>query len=235
MQKEYTIIVGNQTYAVRQLAISDGCTSDYFRLRGSTFVEQLGWNLPVDEEGRERDHYDGKQGVSIYGVFGKSSEEEYLLGGGRVFELHTWEDSMIPNEFRTMISEEALCQLQAFDCTNTLEFNRICVRRGRWFSPPDVSLSFNLLPVTDLIYSAVYRQAEESKRKYVVGIVDTFYYRILKRSLFDVKEVYSRNLDGGQGYAVVIIDLRATISSLRSAGKHEKAKRLLALCSSKDW
>src|SRR5437879_11548631 len=53
------VVVRGRRYCIRRLTWEDKeRQNEYQRLRATIFVEQLGWNIPVDEEGRERDRYD---------------------------------------------------------------------------------------------------------------------------------------------------------------------------------
>src|SRR5437764_14745154 len=77
--------------------------AEYQRLRGLTFVERLGWQIPVDGEGKEADRYDSVEAqsfVSSHGVYGLNNQEHFL-GVVSVFTLPTWSDSMIANDFHT--------------------------------------------------------------------------------------------------------------------------------------
>ncbi len=77
--------------------------SAYQRLRAEIFVKQFGWEIPVDERGRERDRYDemDEDRVQISCVYGKGNRRgaECLLGGVRIHILRNWDDSMTVNEF----------------------------------------------------------------------------------------------------------------------------------------
>src|SRR5258708_13888069 len=75
-------------YLVRHLEWQDFERQDeYQRLRTDTFVGQLGWKIPVDSQGRERDRYDcmDSPSINVYAVYGKDQREEHLLGGIRIF------------------------------------------------------------------------------------------------------------------------------------------------------
>src|SRR5437879_9250019 len=96
---------------------NDGELAAYQRLRAAIFVDQLGWAVPVDERGREYDHYDIEDDptVSVHGVFGyagntMSSQPDvgrviehirrpHFLGGVRIFTLRSWSNSMVMREF----------------------------------------------------------------------------------------------------------------------------------------
>lgn len=231
-----------QHYYVRQIdQMDDARLREYQQLRADIFVNQLDWKLPVDSDGREYDHYDRRPDfVSVHCVYGRQgAHSEHLLGGGRIFQLREWLDSMIFNEFyqAQMVSAEALLMLRdQYDCQDLLEFNRICVRRGRWYTPPDaLEIKFNLAIVSDLLYAAVFAMAEKTGRRSVLGIVDTLYLGAIKRSHFVYREIYGHNLNARGGHAIIVVDLSATIRALYATNNHARAERLLVQCTNKNW
>lgn len=208
---------------------------EYQRLRAQVFVHQLGWRIPVDGEGRERDHYDLQRhgAVSAHCVYGMdASSREHLLAGVRVFQLRDWSDSMVMNEFRAvgMIPEHILTLLRRrYVCHDLLELTRFCVQRGRWYAPSSFSGWFNNQVARDLTYAAVFAQARYTGRRNALALVDSRYLQVMKRSHFIFQEVYSRR-DAAHSYSLTIIDLWSTIRSIRLSGDQQRANRMLALC-----
>ncbi|MGH2507323.1 MAG: acyl-homoserine-lactone synthase [Ktedonobacteraceae bacterium] len=205
---------------------------EYQRLRATTFVEQLGWDIPVDAEGRERDRYDCLADTSIrtYGTYGHNAHTEHLLGGMRIFSLQRWEDSMVFNEFRAagIIPDGAIRQLKAqYDCHNMLELTRFCVRRGRWYMPSSVhtKVPFSCIIARDLTFASACAVAEETGRQQALILVDAAYFRVLRKSHFIFAEI-SHGLD----VSLIVIDIWATIQAIRLAGERSQADRMLALC-----
>ncbi|MEO7021015.1 MAG: acyl-homoserine-lactone synthase [Ktedonobacteraceae bacterium] len=208
---------------------------EYQRLRATVFVHRLKWKIFVDEEGRERDHYDQQEtpSTSIYGVYGVHNENESLLGGVRIFELHHWQDSMVANEFYAagMIPDTALAALASqHDCRDFLELTRFCVRRGRWYTPPSLSTRFNCEIARDLTYAAAYHVAEKTGRWHALALVHTSYLQVMKRSHFVFQEIYMHNTHEKSGYSLTDIDLLATIRALSAAGEFARAERMTAFC-----
>lgn len=209
--------------------------SEYQRLRTAIFVQQLGWDVPVDEEGRERDHYDLRDdpSISVHCVYGEHANTEYLLGGVRIFELHSWNNSMVTNEFRTvgMIPDSVLtCLKNQYDYHQLLELTRFCVQRGRWYTPPSISTRFNCVTARDLTYAAVYKMAEKTGRWKALALVDTNYLQVMKRSHFVFQQLYTHYTREKFGYSLTIIDLYATLRAIRAAGEFARAERMIALC-----
>src|SRR5438128_6813414 len=97
----HQFIEQDQTYLVRHIPWQDTSRQDeYQRLRAETFVRQLGWDVPIDSSGREHDRYDRELDatINVHCVSGISrSGKEHLLAGVRVFQLDSWQDSMIMN------------------------------------------------------------------------------------------------------------------------------------------
>lgn len=224
----------DRSYQVRHIAWSDTERQDeYQRLRATTFVEQLGWNIPVDAQGRERDYYDCLNSTSIrtYGAYGNIGSTEHLLGGIRIFALQSWDDSMIFNEFRAagMIPDHVISDLRTqYDCHNLLEVTRFCVRRGRWYAPfvTHKNEAFSCIIARDLTLATAFAMAEETDRPQSVILVDAAYFRVLRKSHFIFTEIYQ-----GPGIALLVIDMWASIRAIRAAGEQSQADRMLALCS----
>ncbi len=243
-QKHAVVERQGQRYDVRCLGSNIVKLSEYQRLRTAIFVKQFGWNVPVDAEGRERDRYDQQLGdvVSIHCVYGVSREEtEHLLGGMRVFELHTWKNSMTMNEFHEagMIPSHVLRNLEThYDCNNVLELTRFCMQRGHRYLPLDpvgtTNNGFNLVVARDLTYAAVYAKAEQTGRTLALGIANVGYLRIMRRSHFVFEEIHTQDLKTRDGFALVMIDLPATIRAIRASGQIERAECMMALCSKKE-
>lgn len=255
-------------YHIRRIPWWDSARQAAFqRLRAQVFVGKLGWDIPVSLDGREYDRYDGGGGraITVEGVFGADDEGvEHLLAGVRIFQLRTWDDSMLAHEFMQngMVPAGILDQLDArFEPSELLELTRLCVypRRGTlplggvgalsvrttsnyagaWApartntcEPPQYE--YDLAAARDLCYGAVYCTAEATQRRFVLGIVDSRYLRIMRRAHFAFEELYSRDLDVAAGYAVVITDLVQTIRALEQAGQQIRAARMLALCRNPD-
>jgi len=240
------VVEQGQQYCVRHVDWQDSVRLDeYQKLRADIFVRQFGWSIPIDSQGRERDRYDqsGDPTISIHAVYGVCyPHSEHFLGGGRIFQLRTWNDSMVMNEFYDagMIPNHVLRLLENhYDCHDILEFSRVCVRRGRRYIPFDQFDSgftgFDLSVVRDLTYASVLSMAEKTGRRSLLAVVNTLYLHVAKRSHFVYREIYSRQLETRQGYAVIVIDLAETIHAIRAAGNSAMADRMLALCTNKDW
>jgi N-acyl-L-homoserine lactone synthetase len=216
-------------YGVRSLHEGDPKhLAEYQRLRGATFVKRLGWQIPIDAEGKEVDRYDSveaKSFVSSHGVYGIHNRE-HLLGGIRLFTLRTWSDSMIENEFHAngMIPYHALRFLKSqYRCTDLLEVTRLCVQ-------PSPTPPFRQLVVRDLIYAPLYSLAQATGRKLALGLADSLYFQVMRRAHFVFREIYTQRLNQRQGYALVVIDLWETIRSIRACGDAARAAKMLALC-----
>jgi N-acyl-L-homoserine lactone synthetase len=216
-------------YGIRALQKEDANRlAEYQHLRGETFVQRLGWQIPLDAEGREADRYDKRENYSfvsahcVYGI----NHQEHLLGGIRIFTLRDWSDSMVENEFHTvgMLPKHVLHLLRSlYRCTDLLELTRLCVQ-------PSPTPPFRQTVARDLTYASVYALAQTTGRKYALALVDSLYFQVIRRSHFLFQEIYSRRLGRPQGYALVIIDLWGTILALRAYGEGARAKRMLALC-----
>ncbi|QBD77015.1 hypothetical protein EPA93_13775 [Ktedonosporobacter rubrisoli] len=230
-------------YCIRRIDWHDvSKQQEYQRLRAEIFVKRLGWTLLVDPEGCESDRYDqiDDETINIYGVYGiDHREREHLLAGVRIFQLRCWNDSMVVNEFAEagMIPDPILTYLKDhYNCDDLLELTRLCVQRGRWYCPSALQdSSFSCAVARDLIYALAYAQAEQTHQRYTIGIVHTGYLRVMKRSHFVFKELYTHHVDRRGGYALAVVDLAATIHAIRAAGEHERAGRMLALCHNTQW
>jgi len=202
--------------------------AEYQRLRGLTFVQRLGWQIPVDSEGKEVDRYDGSEAksfVSSHGVYGLN-HQEHFLGGVRVFKLRSWSDSMIENEFHEngMIPKHALQRMKSqYNYADLLELTRLCVQ-------PSPTTPFRQIIVRDLTYATVYALAQKTGRGLALALVDSLYFQVMHRSNFTFREIYTHQLDQRRGHALVVIDLWKTICSIRARGDHARAARMLALC-----
>ena len=202
--------------------------AEYQRLRGITFVQRLGWQIPIDAEGKDVDRYDSaeaKSFVSSHGVYG-INQQEHFLGGVRIFTLRAWSDSMIENEFHTvgMIPYHALRLMKSqYHYRDLLELTRLCVQ-------PSPTPPFRQIVVRDLTYAAVYALAQATGRGLALALVDSLYFQVMRRSHFVFREIYAQRLDQRQGYALVVIDLWDTIRSIRARGDHTRAARMLTFC-----
>lgn len=216
-------------YGIRALQEEDARRlAEYQRLRGRAFVQRLGWQIPIDAEGREADRYDRREAhsfVSAHCVYG-IDHQEHLLGGIRIFTLRDWSDSMVENEFHTvgMLPKHILHLLKSlYRCTDLLELTRLCVQ-------PSPTPPFRQMVARDLTYASVYALAQATGRKYALALVDSVYFQVMRRSHFLFQEIYARRLGWPQGYALIIIDLWGTILALRAYGENARAERMLALC-----
>ncbi|GLV53427.1 hypothetical protein KDH_02810 [Dictyobacter sp. S3.2.2.5] len=216
--------------------MDDARHTAYQQLRGDIFVRSLGWSLPIDELDREKDQYDELKSpwINTHCVFISGSEqEENLLGGVRVFELSDWGQSMTFNEFRLkgMIPDSALEVLQnTYQVRNMIELTRLCVVRNKKRISLDTSL-VDFTAVRDYVYSCAYVHAEKVQCRYALAIVDYAYYVVCKRSKFIFDELYTRfERHQKGGYALIVIDLSATIMAIQSAGDYERAQRMVQLC-----
>ena len=203
--------------------------AEYQRLRGEVFVRRLGWQIPIDEEGREADRYDSvaaKSFVRSHGVFGLHQHREQLLGGVRISTLRIWSESMVENEFYTngMLPDHALQTLEReYRSTDLLELTRLCVQHVP--IPP-----FRRDVTRDLTYAAVYALAQTTGRKLALGLADSQYFKIMRRAHFIFQEFYRHQLEQRGGYALVVIDLWGTIRALRAHGEYARVERMLSLC-----
>jgi N-acyl-L-homoserine lactone synthetase len=202
---------------------------EYQRLRGVTFAQRLGWQIPIDSEGRDADRYDNltaKSFVKAHGVYGINHHREQILGGVRVLKLRIWSDSMVENEFYTngMLPDQALQLLESqYRSTDLLELTRLCVQH---VPPPP----FRQDVVRDLTYAAVYALSKATGRGLALALVDSLYFQVMRRSHFIFREIYRHRLDQRGGYALVVIDLWTTIQAIRVHGEHARVARMLSLC-----
>jgi N-acyl-L-homoserine lactone synthetase len=203
--------------------------AEYQRLRGAIFVRRLGWQIPIDEEGKEVDRYDGyaaKSFVRSHGVFGLHHHREQLLGGVRISTLRIWSESMVENEFYTngMLPDHALQLLESeYRSRELLELTRLCVDHVPL--PP-----FRREVARDLIYAAIYAMAQATGRKLALVLVDSLCFQVVRRSHFIFRDIYKHRLDQRAGYALVVIDLWDTIHALHARGDHARVTRMLSLC-----
>jgi N-acyl-L-homoserine lactone synthetase len=227
-----------QEYCVRHLTGDEKRSTDYQLLRAQIFVKGLNWNIPLDYQGREIDRYDQIQSSHIdsYGVYGiDTNAEEHFLGGIRIFHLRKWSDSMVMQEFRDagMIPDTILHQLQQnYDHRTILELTRFCVQRGRRYLPSQLLRAsgfagFNLQIARDLTYASVYAVAKNTAKYFALGIADAGYLNVMRRSHFTFQTLYTHET---AAYSLVLIDLFATIDSIRSYGESIIADRMLSLC-----
>jgi N-acyl-L-homoserine lactone synthetase len=240
----YSVFEQGQWYCMRQLHRYDFVRqSAYQRLRAEIFVKQLGWEIPVDARGRERDHYDemSEDRVQASCVYGKGNKKgaECLLGGVRTLILKNWDDSMTVNEFQhvDMVPASIIDLLKdRYDPTDLLEITRLCLRRGHIYEPRwDVAgygaSRFDLGVARDLVFANVYALVEQTGRKLALGIADQYYLRVMQRSHFVFEELYSHHTSGRRGYSLTMIDLPATIFAMEEAGAYDRIQRMLSLCS----
>ncbi len=226
------------TYTVRHLSWTDDARQRaYQQLRARMLVDELGWSLPIDEQGRERDRYDreglGRNGA--YCVYGQMEDTEYLLAGIRIFQLGTWRDTMITQEFvdSELIPSSVVTHLyEHYPVEQLVEMNRICLLRGRRWSPPGTRASFDLFVARDLLYACAASIAEQTGRTLAIGIVHPGYLIAMQRGSFVIDVLYASHLDDlSRGYALVVVDIAATIRQLNPIRK----ELFLALCDGPDW
>lgn len=242
LEEHLEIYLEEQRYRVRPIAWNETPMQlAYQRLRAEVFIDQLGWQLPRGPRGDESDRYDvGGDAITVYGAIGvEAGGREHLLGGVRIFRLRAWDDSMLPHEFRGlgMVPEPIMRGLtQRHPRADLLELTRLCVRPGRQWSPPDrPDIIFDLGIARDLCYAAAYLEAETLGRSHALAIVDAVYERVMRRARFQFERIHSvvARATDRYGYSVVLIDLPATIKSIRAAGDEERANRMVALCREK--
>lgn len=237
----YSVFEQGQWYCVRQLHRYDFVRqSAYQRLRAEIFVKQLGWKIPMDTRGRERDHYDemSEDRVQASCVYGKHRYTEYLLGGVRTHMLEEWDDSMIVNVFHPigMIPLSVVSLLKdRYDPTELLEVTRLCLQRGRTYEiqiPGNTSYkpSFQMGIARDLVYATIFAHFDQSRRKLVLSMVDRYFLQVMRRSHFVFEELYTHPQGGRGGYSLTVLDLLATILAMENAGAYDQIQRLLSLC-----
>ncbi|GAC1447068.1 MAG: hypothetical protein PVSMB4_01290 [Ktedonobacterales bacterium] len=212
----------------------------YQRLRAEVFVRQLGWDVPVDDDGCERDRYDiaSDPRVVVRTVEGvEPNGTAHLLAGIRVFRLRTWDDSMLMHEFREAgMVPPALVQYltDRFSGPELLELTRFCSRSGRWFPRnAEGHAAFDLSIARDLCHAAIYREGERHGSHYALGLADTVYGRVMKRAHYVYETLYQRTTHARHGYLVTLLDLPATIRAIRGSGDAARADRMVALSEEK--
>lgn len=236
-QDSADVVEREQHYRIRHLQWNDLVRQGaYQRLRTEVFVNQLGWDIPIGADQREYDRYDvgGGNDINVYCVYGVARDTEYLLGGIRIFRLRTWDDSMVMHEFRDagMFPDHVLHELESrYEASDLIELTRLCVQPGRWYRPlaSEPAVGFNLAAARDFTYAAAYLEADVTMRNVALAIVDSLYLKVMRRSHFVLDEIYSHNLDTREGYALVAVDLDATIGAIRSAGAQDRANRMTIL------
>ena len=226
------------TYSVRHLSWADDRRQrTYQQLRARMLVDELGWSLPIDEQGRERDRYD-REGLArngAYCVYGWAEDTEYLLAGIRIFQLATWRDTMITQEFvdSGLIPSSVVAHLyDTYAVEQLIEMNRICLERGRRWVPPGSTVSFELFVARDLLYACAASIAEQTGRTRAIGIVHPGYLIAMQRGSFVIDILYASHLnDLSRGYALVVVDIAATIRKLDPT----RQTLFLSLCDGQDW
>ena len=235
----FGVTQGSQRYCLRQLHRSDSPRQRrYQRLRAKIFVDQFGWQIPVDQFGCERDRYDfDEEKVQISCVYGKGNWRgmECLLGGVRTLIPENWNDFMTANEFvaNGMIPLSVMQSLEErYNPTHLLEITRLCLQRGHFYTPNwgDRSPQFHLGIARDLIYASVYALAEQTGRYQALGITDQHYLRVMRTSRFVFEELYTQEQGVRGGYSLVMINLLATIDAMQVSGMNDRVSRMLLLC-----
>jgi N-acyl-L-homoserine lactone synthetase len=129
---------------------------------------------------------------------------------------------MLFNEFRAagMLPDTVAEYLVGQPCTQFLELTRLCIRPN--------GLRGKFAAVRDYLYATVYRCAEHSTRSYAMAIAHPSMLAVLRRSHFAFHILHAHA--GQNGYALVSVDLAATIDALRARQAHEQVARLLCLC-----
>jgi N-acyl-L-homoserine lactone synthetase len=230
-------------YRVRELDWRDQARhAAYQRLRGHIFVHQLGWRLALEPDGREVDRYDigGGRAITVHCIYGmdERTEREHLLAGMRIFHLRTWDDSMLTHEFASagMVPPGVLEELDArFAPTELLDLTRLCSWLGTWYAPvaaydtPEEAPRFDLAIARDLLYAALWEVAMRTERDIAICLTDALFLRVLRRAHFEVEELYSKDIGKRTGLAVAIIDLAASLQSVRLKDGMERAQRITAL------
>jgi len=211
-------------YRVRHLSSDIPRLNEYQRLRAAIFAHGRGWQIPVDEHGRERDRYDEPDErwyTNSFGVYGEDVSE-HLLGGVRVLSLPTWDHSMVMNEFASMFHESALRTLRSMRSQDILEITRFCVRRGHWYP---ANQRFRCAVARDLTYAALYAVVSNTQRTLGVGVADPAYMRVIQRGHFAVTA-----LSVTPNAILFLVDLEESIRAIRLAGDEARAQRMLFLC-----
>lgn len=247
----WTVETPTGAYRVRHVPWLDTMAHlQYQRLRGHVFVGQLGWDVALEMDGRDCDRYDvgGGNNIAVYTVCGLGPHDrEHLLGGVRVFRLRDWDDSMLFHEFHDakMVPRHVLDDLtDNFAPNQLLELTRLCVRGSR----PNPQLdqgnaawnnsllrTFDLAVARDLVYSGAYAEADRHGRYHAIAIVDALYMRVMQRSHFVFRCLHADQIHTRNGYALVVIDLAATIQAIRSANQPDRADRMILFCQDPIW
>ncbi len=224
-------------YQLRHITWNDNeRQTAYQQLRATTFIEQRKWDIPMDAEGRERDRYDKTASPTnrVFGVYGCGVQEEFLLGGLRIFSLYNWEDSMAITEFGEggIIPEQVIKHLKEhYNCRRMLELNRMVIHRGSRYTPPSSPQQeiFSCMVARDLLYATACALTESSGREQSLVILDPPYYRIFLRNHFVLTELY-RN----EYLVLAIVDTWPTMRAMYQAVKYIQVMRMLALCRHRD-
>jgi N-acyl-L-homoserine lactone synthetase len=217
-----------ERYIARRLDVNDEIRhTEYQHLRAEVFVHSLGWDIPLDQFGRERDHYDESShpGISVHCIYQKN----HLLGGVRIFELNDWEDSMTFHEFHRngMVPDTALEYLRShYTPQCMLELTRLCIRRNKLHRHENLDHS----KIRDYVYATAYVVGKKTQRMFALAIVDRLYFLACKRANFVFDVIYQRNFQQKDGFALVVVDFEATIRAIQIAGNAERARRILSLC-----
>lgn len=133
---------------------------------------------------------------------------------------------LFANEFHSngMIPDHAIQLLKSqYACTDMLELTRLCVQ-------PSPVPPFRQTIARDLTYAGAYSVAQTTGRWLALALVDSLYFRVMRRVHFIFRVIHTHNLDQRQGYALTVIDLMETIHSIRAHGDHAMAERMLARC-----
>ncbi len=142
-----------------------------FRLRHEVFCEELKW-VPPSPDGIERDEYDNF--AQSIGVF---DGRNHLVCHVRLITP--------PNRF--MIEREFACLLpkdRPFRKTpDMVESTRICVKRTIR------NATYMSMPLSHLLYKAMYHWSLHNKVRYLITIVEKRYYVLLKRSKFPFEPI----------------------------------------------
>jgi N-acyl-L-homoserine lactone synthetase len=198
---------------------------EYQKLRAKIFVEMMGWDIPVDTEGREKDRYDQEnEATTIHCVYGINEDRECILGGVRLIAMKTWSDSMLFNEFRgsDFVPKDVVETLNSLDCQAYIEITRFCVQQGRLYPPTSLTKKYQCAVARDLTYAGVYALSQQMKRPQAIGIAHPSYLRIMRQGHFRFAEIH-RTTAG----SLVIIDLWQTIRAIQEAGDYRRAQRML--------
>jgi len=198
---------------------------EYQRMRAKVFVETLGWDIPVDAQGRERDRYDQEnEATTFHCVYGKDEQTEYILGGVRLIAMKHWSDSMLFNEFRgsEFIPESVAHLLASLDCQTYIEITRFCVQQGRLYPPLSIAKKYQCSVARDLTYAGVYALSRQLNRPKAIGIAQPAYLKIMRLGHFQFSEIH-QTANG----SLVIIDLWQTIRAIQEAGDYRRVQRML--------